>query len=78
METSAGEREAVNFPDFIACARALQTANGLSEDTALEYMTLIGDTPELADDGKVIVRDREGNEIVRVDFPDLTNPADAQ
>jgi hypothetical protein len=68
----------MNFPDSIAAARALQLANDLSEETALHFMARIGDTPELADDGKVIVRDEGGKEIARVIFPDLTEPADAQ
>ena len=59
----------MNLPDFIAAARALQLANGLSEEIALAYMSRIGDTPELAEDGKVIVRDESGQEIARVILP---------
>jgi hypothetical protein len=66
----------MNFPDFIAAARALQIANGLSEETALDYMARIGDTPELAEDGRVIIRDDSGQEIARLIFPD--DQADAQ
>lgn len=60
----------MKMPDFIAAAHALQMANGLSEETALDYMARIGDTPELAADGKVIVRDDRGTEIARVILPE--------
>lgn len=68
----------MNMPDFIAAARALQLSNGLSEDTALDYMARIGDTPEIAEDGKVIVRDAGGKEIARVIFPSFTDASDTQ
>jgi|GEM_PF-2506721 len=68
----------MNLPEFIAGARALQTANGLSEETALGYMARIGDTPELAEDGRVIVRDDSGAEIARVIWPGEHEQDDAQ
>lgn len=64
----------MNAPDFIAAAGALQNANGLTEAVALDYTARIGDTPELAEDGKVIVRDDAGQEIARLIFShDLDN-----
>lgn len=60
----------MNAADFITAAHALQLANGLTEEAALAYMARIGDTPELAADGKVIVRDDAGQEITRLIFPD--------
>ncbi len=57
---------------FIAAARALQRANRLSEETALDYTARIGDTPELADDGRVIVRGDDGAELARVFLPGVS------
>lgn len=59
----------MNETDFNAAARALQRANGLSEETALDYMARIGDTPEVAADGRVIVRADDGSELARVILP---------
>ncbi len=52
-----------NFEDV---ADQLAKLNGLSPDTASHYLSLIGDTPELAEDGKVIVIDDDGKEIARI------------
>jgi len=56
--------------DFRAAARELARSNGLDEQTALTCMAAIGDTPEIAPDGKVIVRDDRGQEVARVIWPD--------
>lgn len=48
--------------------RDLARLNGVSENRAGELMALIGDTPELADDGRVIVRDLQGVEIAKLQF----------
>jgi hypothetical protein len=57
--------------EFTEGAKAIAKANNIDLDTALEYQSLIGDTPELCDDGRVVVRDREtGAEITRIIFPE--------
>lgn len=50
-------------------ARVIAEVNGISVQRAAEFLAFIGDTPELADDGKVIVRDVRGTEIARVFLP---------
>lgn len=47
-------------------AQRLARQNNLPIETARKYANLIGDTPELADDGRIIVIDRDGNELARV------------
>ena len=54
-------------PDaFEAAIRELARLNHLDLETAGDYMVRIGDTPELAADGRIIVRDDTGKEIARV------------
>ena len=55
---------------FYAEAAELARLNGISEDLASDYLAGIGDTPELAEDGRVIVRDEDGTEIARVIWPE--------
>jgi bifunctional N-acetylglucosamine-1-phosphate-uridyltransferase/glucosamine-1-phosphate-acetyltransferase GlmU-like protein len=60
------------FPDqesFDAAARAIAEANNLTIETASDYLVLIGDTPELDENGLTIVRDTEGNELARITLP---------
>lgn len=57
---------------------ALAAANGLSIEIAGHYMALIGDTPELDDRGKLLVRDDNDLELARLTAPaawDLAIPA---
>jgi hypothetical protein len=54
---------------FNSAAAELARLNGISEDLAGELLARIGDTPELADNGQVIVRDEAGQEIARVRWP---------
>lgn len=54
---------------FEDAAREIAAANNLSLETASEYLSHIGDTPELADDGRVIVRDQSGVELARIILP---------
>lgn len=55
---------------FVETAALLAERNRLSIARAEELLSFIGDTPELADDGRVIVRDDEDREIARVWYPD--------
>jgi hypothetical protein len=56
-------------PDqFEEAARDLARLNGLSEERAQELLSLTGDVIELAEDGRMIVRDEHGKEIARVIF----------
>lgn len=48
----------------------LARLNGISEDLAGDYLARIGDAPELAEDGRVIVRNAAGAEIARVAWED--------
>jgi hypothetical protein len=41
-------------------------ALGYGEETAADYAARIGDTPELAEDGRIVVRDDAGNEVARL------------
>ena len=50
-------------------AREIAAANNLSFETASQYAAIVGDTPELADDGRVIVRDDSGAELARIILP---------
>jgi hypothetical protein len=43
--------------------------NNLSLETAMKYFWLIGDTPELAEDGRIVVRDESGQELARIVSP---------
>jgi hypothetical protein len=54
---------------FLEAATELARVNHLPLETAEEFLSLIGDTPELADDGRVIVRDASSAEIGRVILP---------
>jgi len=51
-----------NFHDL---AKQIQEENGLDEETASHYAALVGDTPELDEDGLVIVLE-DGREIARI------------
>jgi len=42
--------------------------NNLDQATAAQYAAYIGDTPEIASDGKVIVRDEHNNVLFRLDL----------
>ena len=55
--------------DFYACAEALAKANYLAIELAAECTSLIGDTPELAPEGKVIGRSYDDRELARLVFP---------
>lgn len=54
---------------FDEAAREIASANNLSPETAGKYLSHIGDTPEIADDGRVIVRDEFGVEMARIILP---------
>jgi hypothetical protein len=54
---------------FEAAARAIAAANNIELDLALDYLALIGDTPELDANGLVVVRDDNGNELARITLP---------
>jgi hypothetical protein len=57
-------------PDGIQdMASAIAKANGISLETATRYANLIGDTPELDGQNRVIVRDEQDREIARVIVP---------
>jgi hypothetical protein len=55
--------------DFLKTAEALAKANGISEQQAEGYMSVIGENPETDEQGRVIVRDKNGNEVARLVFP---------
>lgn len=55
--------------EFEDQAELFAQENDLSLELARDFLARIGDTPELADDGKVIVRDEAGVEIARVILP---------
>lgn len=62
--------------EFDEQAAELASANHLSTELASKYAALIGDTPELDDQGKVIVRDENGFELARLSFPEeASSPA---
>ncbi len=50
--------------DFAAMITTLATLNGVDEDTAGDWLALIGDTPEFADDTHVQVPDGSGRLIL--------------
>jgi hypothetical protein len=54
---------------FDAVAHEIAATNNLPIETALGYAAYIGDTPELADDGRVVVRDESGAELARIILP---------
>lgn len=54
-------------------AAVLAAANGISLDLAGRYLGLIGDTPELDDQGKLVVRDENGAELARLTAPEETS-----
>lgn len=57
-------------PDqFRLFVTALETANNLTHAAASRYAVLIGDTPEVEEDGRVIVRDDDGTILARVVIP---------
>lgn len=49
-------------------ARELGKASGLDEQTALRYLSLIGDHPEVDAEGRTVIRDRLGIELEHVLF----------
>lgn len=51
---------------FAATARALASANGLSQDTAEDYLSAMGDTRETDADGKIIIRGPDGQILARL------------
>jgi hypothetical protein len=55
---------------FEAFAFAIARENQLSIETARDYASWIGDTPELDDNGRAIVRDDNGAEIARITLPE--------
>lgn len=55
---------------FEAAARAISDANQISFETASDYLYYIGDTPELDESGRVIVRDDNGAELARIILPE--------
>ena len=54
---------------FATLTKEVARANNLTEGQAGEFVALFGDTPELADDGRVIVRDAQGKELARLICP---------
>ncbi len=55
----------MTIEDFNGLVDRIQ-ALGLREEIAALYASLIGDTPELADDEQTIVRDQSGVELARL------------
>lgn len=56
-----------NFQEF---AQDIADANGIALELAEEYAALIGDTPELDEQGRAIVRrESDGVEIARLVLP---------
>ncbi len=53
---------------FDDLAEAIAKLNKLDAETAREYAALIGDTPQLDEDGLVVVM-RDGKELARVVLP---------
>jgi hypothetical protein len=51
---------------FNTAAADLARENGFSLERAGDYLAAIGDTPELAEDGRAIVRNVAGAELARV------------
>jgi hypothetical protein len=56
--------------DFDSFVQAIADANKLSIETAGDYAARIGDTPEIDDNGRAIVRDDNGAEIARITLPE--------
>lgn len=54
---------------FNETAEVVARENNLTRDVAEEYVSLIGDTPELDEAGLVIVRNADGAELARVRVP---------
>ncbi len=55
--------------DFLKSAEAVAKANGISEQQAEGYLSTIGEKPETDEQGKVIIRDKDGKEVTRLAFP---------
>ena len=49
--------------------REIAALNNLSFETAEKYYWSIGDTPLLAEDGRVVVHDESGKELARLVLP---------
>lgn len=57
-------------------AKNLESLLGVSKEKALLYANAIGDTPEIDDDGLVVIRDFFTNEIIeRVSIPGILDAA---
>lgn len=54
---------------FEEAAQTIAAANNLTIETARNFLVHVGDTPEIADDGRVIVRDESGLELARIICP---------
>lgn len=54
---------------FDRLAQKIADTNQLALEQAGDYLVLVGDTPEFAEDGKVIVRDDDGAELARIILP---------
>lgn len=50
--------------EFKALARQLATLNQVDQDTAEDWLVLIGDTPEFQQDGSVLIPDGSGRTII--------------
>ena len=54
---------------FEELAAEIAQLNGIPVDQAKTYLSRVGDTPEIADDGLTIVRDQAGAEVARILIP---------
>ena len=56
----------MTYEGMVEMAVVLQE-RGLSEDRPLHYASLIGDTPELDEDGKLVIRESSGTVVDRIE-----------
>jgi hypothetical protein len=56
--------------DFEILTRLVARTNNLDLDTAAEYLSLVGDTPELDESGRVSVINEDGEKIATIKFPE--------
>jgi hypothetical protein len=54
---------------FAKLAQRIAELNGLTIERASQYLARIGDTPDVAEDGRVSVKDTTGAEIALIIFP---------
>lgn len=54
---------------FDVLTREIARKNNLDNDTAAEYLALVGDTPSLEEDGRVAVINEEGKKIAIITLP---------